>query len=179
MQEEKALEKSQLVGNLSLGDQGDGNYPAGVVAGLRVVSRHHLQLQRDPQRQSAEKLRRSDRSGAVADLGGQDGDPGVHSLVDPFDADVGQGKSSQLRAQTGAARRRPAAPGRRRAHRQRRVSDHGEHRRAAGGDVEMASQKRAAGRLAGIVAGDFVLLSTGACRKIRCIRTWPNCSSRS
>ena len=42
MQEEKALEKINWAGNLSLGDQGDGNYPAGVVAGVFVVSRHHL-----------------------------------------------------------------------------------------------------------------------------------------
>ena len=41
----------------------------------------------------------------------------------------GKEKVLSLRAQTRAARRRPAAPGRRRAHRQRRVPDHGEHRR--------------------------------------------------
>ena len=56
--------------------------------------------------------------------------------------------------------RRAVAPGRRGTHRQRRVSDYGEHRRGVGSDVEMAGQGRAAGRTAGIDAGDQLLLST-------------------
>ena len=63
-----------------------------------VVSRHHLQFQRDPERQGAEKLRRPDRSRAIADVGGQDGDPRVYSLADPSVADMGQGEDVIVRA---------------------------------------------------------------------------------
>ena len=88
----------------------------------------------------------------------------IHWLIRLI-ADLGQGESSQFCAQAGAAHRRPAAPGRRRAHRQRRISDHGEHRRAARGDVEVANQRRAAGRLAGIVAGELRRTINWQCRR--------------
>ena len=71
----------------------------------------------------------------------------------------GREKMLSLRAQIGAAGRWAAAPRRRGAHRQRRVSDHGEHRRPARSDVEVAGQRRASGRLAGFDAGDLFLLS--------------------
>ena len=93
------------------------------------------------------------------DLGGKDGDPFIHSLADSRVADLGKGKGFAFRAQARDSGRRAIAPGRRRAHRQRRVPDHGEHRRRAGGDVEMASQRGAARGAARLDAGDELLLS--------------------
>ena len=46
----KGAGKSELVGNLSLGDQRDGNFSAAVGADLRFVSRHHLQFELDPEK---------------------------------------------------------------------------------------------------------------------------------
>ena len=80
-------------------------------------------------------------------------------------------------AQTRATGRWAPAPRRRGAHRQRRVSDHGEHRRSIGSDVEMASQGRSPGRHARIDSRRPAPIINYRCRKIPCIRTWLNCSS--
>src|SRR5258705_13016977 len=79
---------------------------------------------------------------------------------------MGTRKSFALRAQARDSGRRTIAPGRRRADRERRVPDHGEHRRRVGGDVEMASQGRAARGVARLDAGGKLLLSIVSAKKL-------------
>ena len=77
----------------------------------------------------------------------------------------GKEKVLAYRAQARAAFRRAATPGRGRAHRQRRVPHYGEHRRCIGGDVEVASERRAAGGAARLFTGHILLLSARGAAK--------------
>ena len=109
----------------------------------------------------------------------------IHWLV-RVSASWGKGKGAGLRSQARAVGRRAAAPGRRGADRQRRVSDHGEHRRRLGGDVEVASQGSAAGGTPRLDSADLFLLSTRGAAKfgaslfrqtVRCLYDHPRSAS--
>ena len=72
LHKENVLEKTNSSGSLSVGQQGNGDISRRVPPGLHVAERHPLQQQYHPERQSAKRIRGSDRSPLQFRVGRQD-----------------------------------------------------------------------------------------------------------
>ena len=166
----KRLGRGQLVGNVS-GSPAHGRDGSGAAFGLFIATRHHLQFQSDSSGQGAEDyedlsiLAKPDLDGKIAVP------PYPNWLVELSLSGRGKLKDftvSWWRSTAAAALRRE------RAGVARRVPNHGEHRRLAGDSVEVAGQRRAAGRRPRFHSRRYFLFPSRRAEKFRPPNS-PNC----
>ena len=141
MHKENALEKVNYSGIFSWVSKEMEIFPGETV--LTYTSPNGIVYNKDliPKDKVPKNYARSGRSEVEPDLGRQDRYPALRRLVGRAFAGLGHGEGQRLRAQAGGDQRRPLALQRRRAGRQRRISDHGELRRRVERHVDHGSPR--------------------------------------